>query len=111
MEDEVTTYLAAKILTEYPNTISKRDTQAQLKGQFPYELYERVMKDYLGQADPEKRPVAKRETEVATEESVEPTEEQGKEAEEVMMMKTSSAPQTANEEEEKEHREKTVAGM
>ncbi|XP_026229603.1 secretogranin-2b [Anabas testudineus] len=106
VEDEVTTYLAAKILTEYPNTISKRDTQAQLKGQFPYELYERVMKDYLGQADTEKRPVAKRETEVATEDKIKPIELQGKEE---ITAKT-SAPQTVNEEEE-EHREKTVAGM
>lgn len=107
VEDEVTTYLAAKILTEYPNTITKRDTQAQLKGQFPYELYERVMKDYLGQADAEKRPVSKRETEVATEEKVEPTEMQGREE---LTAKT-SAPQTVNEEEEKEHREKTAAAM
>ncbi|KAM9349453.1 secretogranin-2b [Symphorus nematophorus] len=107
VEDEVTTYLAAKILTEYPNTIAKRDTQAQLKGQFPYELYERALKDYLGQADTEKRPVAKRETEVATEEKVNPTE-----MKEEITAKT-SAPQTVNEEEEKEqHREKTaVAGM
>lgn len=105
VEDEVTTYLAAKILTEYPNTITKRDTQAQLKGQFPYELYERAMKDYLEQADAEKRPVAKRETEVAAEEKVTPTEMQGKDE---IPAKT-SAPQT--EEEEKEHREKTVTGM
>ncbi|CAJ1072150.1 secretogranin-2b [Xyrichtys novacula] len=108
VEDEVTTYLAAKILTEYPNPIAKRDTQAQLKGQFPYELYERALKDYLGQADAE-RQVAKRETEVATEEKINPTEMQGKEE---VTAKT-SAPQTVNEEEEdgKEHREKTVAGM
>lgn len=104
VEDEVTTYLAAKILTEYPNTITKRDTQAQLKAQFPYELYERAM-DYLGQVDNEKRPLVKRETEEATEENVKPTEMQGKEK---ITAKT-SAPQTVNEEEE--HREKTVAGM
>lgn len=106
VEDEVTTYLAAKILTEYPNTISKRDTQAQLKGQFPYELYERVMKDYLGQADTEKRPVSKRETEVAANEKEKPIELQGKEE---ITAKT-SAPPTVNELEE-EHREKTVARM
>lgn len=107
VEDEVTTYLAAKILTEYPN-INKRDTQAQMKGQFPYELYEKAMKDYLGQAQSEKRPVAKRETEEAEEEGVNPTEmQQGKDA---VAAKT-SAPQTVNEEEEKEHREKTAAGM
>ncbi|KAM6919125.1 secretogranin-2b [Xenentodon cancila] len=106
VEDEVTTYLAAKILTEYPNTIAKRDTQAQLKGQFPYELYERAMKDYMEQAENEKRPPAKRETEVAPEEKVNPTEMQSKEE---MTAKT-SAPQTVNEE-EKERRDKNVAGM
>lgn len=105
VEDEVTTYLAAKILTEYPNTITKRDTQAQLKGQFPYELYQRAM-DFLGQADAEKRPMAKRETEVATEEDVNPTEMQGKEE---IPAKT-SPPQTVSDEEE-QHREKAVAGM
>lgn len=106
VEDEVTTYLAAKVLTEYPNTITKRDTQAQLKGQLRYELYERALKDYLGQADSE-RPVAKRETEVATEENVNPTEMQGKEE---ITAKT-SAPETIKEQEEKGHREKTAAGM
>lgn len=103
VEDEVTTYLAAKILTEYPNTIAKRDTQAQLKGQLRYELYERALKDYLGQADA----VAKKESEAATEEKVNPTEMQGKEE---MTAKT-SAPETVKEEEEKEHREKQAAGM
>lgn len=103
VEDEVTTYLAAKILTEYPNTIAKRDTQAQLKGQLRYELYERALKDYLGQADA----AAKKESEAATEEKVNPTEMQGKEE---MTAKT-TAPETVKEEEEKEHREKQAAGM
>ncbi|KAJ0011653.1 hypothetical protein NQD34_012628 [Periophthalmus magnuspinnatus] len=102
VEDEVTTYLAAKILTEYPNTISKRDTQAQLKGQFPYELYEKAMKDYLDQN--EKRPVAKRETEVIATENVNPTEMQ----KDAASGKT-QAPQTTNE--EGENKEKVVAGM
>ncbi|XP_054889508.1 secretogranin-2b [Poeciliopsis prolifica] len=105
VEDEVTTYLAAKILTEYPNTITKRDTQAQLKGQFPYELYERAMKDYMGQADTEARPVSKRETEEQTEEKANPGEVQGKEE---VTAKT-SAPQTAKE--EAERREIKAAGM
>ncbi|XP_029931033.1 secretogranin-2b [Myripristis murdjan] len=106
VEDEVTTYLAAKILTEYPNTITKRDTQAQLKGQFPYELYEQAMKDYLGQVDSDRSAVAKRETEVATEEKIMPTETQGKDE----IAAETSAPQTVNEE-EMEHRGKPVAGM
>lgn len=102
VEDEVTTYLAAKILTEYPNTITKRDTQSQLKNQLRYELYERALKDYLGQAEP----AAKKEGEAATEEKVKPTEMQGKEE---VAAKT-SAPETVKEE-EKEHREKQAAGM
>lgn len=104
VEDEVTTYLAAKILTEYPNTISKRDTQAQLR----HELYERALKDYLqGQTEPE-RPVAERGTEAAAaEEKVDPTEMQGNGA---LTAKT-SAPDTANAEEERERREKIAAGM
>lgn len=102
VEDEVTTYLAAKILTEYPNTITKRDTQSQLKNQLRYELYERALKDYLGQAEP----AAKKEGEAATEEKVKPTEMQGKEE----VAAETSAPETVKEE-EKEHREKQAAGM
>lgn len=102
VEDEVTTYLAAKILTEYPNTISKRDTQAQLR----HELYERALKDYLqGQAEPE-RPAAERGTEAAAEEKVNPTQMQGNGE---VTAKT-SAPDTPNEE-ERERREKIAAGM
>uniref|UniRef100_A0A1A7YFN8 Secretogranin II (Chromogranin C), b n=1 Tax=Iconisemion striatum TaxID=60296 RepID=A0A1A7YFN8_9TELE len=104
IEDEVTTYLAAKILTEYPNTITKRDTQAQLKGQFPYELYERAMKDYMDQAETEKRPVAKREAEGVPEEKVTPLPKEETPAK-------TSAPQTVNEGEEEQHREPNVAGM
>lgn len=107
VEDEVTTYLAAKILTEYPNTISKRDTRAQLQGQFPYELYERAAKDYMEQAETEARPGgAKRDPEGATEEKTTPMEvQQGED----MPAKT-SAPQTVDEGEE-EQREKQAAGM
>lgn len=103
VEDEVTTYLAAKILTEYPNTISKRDTQAQLR----HELYERALKDYLQeQAEPE-RPEADRGPAVAPEEKVKPTQMQGNGE---VTAKT-SAPDTANAEEETERREKIAAGM
>ncbi|XP_068605421.1 secretogranin-2b [Brachionichthys hirsutus] len=105
VEDEVTTYLAAKILTEYPNGITKRDTQGQLKGQFPYELYERALKDYLGQAEAEKRPVAKREVETGSEEKANPTEMKEE------RMGNTSAPQTVEGGEEPEHRGKTAAGM
>uniref|UniRef100_A0A3Q4BTX6 Uncharacterized protein n=1 Tax=Mola mola TaxID=94237 RepID=A0A3Q4BTX6_MOLML len=97
VEDEVTTYLAAKILTEYPNTIAKRDTQAQLKEQLRHDVYARALRDYLGQVNPD-RPAAAQEN---------PTEMQGKEE---ATAKT-SAPDTVEEEEEREHREKTAAGM
>lgn len=103
VEDEVTTYLAAKILTEYPNTISKRDTQAQLR----HELYERALKDYLqDQTEPE-RPAAERGPVAAAEEKTNPTEMQGNGE---VTAKT-SAPETANTEEERERREKIAAGM
>lgn len=103
VEDEVTTYLAAKILTEYPNTISKRDTQAQLR----HELYERALKDYLqDQTEPE-RPAAERGPAAAAEEKVNPTQMQGNGE---VTAKT-SAPDTANTEQEMERREKIAAGM
>ncbi|XP_057714245.1 secretogranin-2b [Corythoichthys intestinalis] len=107
VEDEVTTYLAAKILTEYPpNGIAKRDTQAQTKGRFPYELYERAVKDYLSQVDSGSRPVAKREAE-----EEKPTEVQSEE--EGMTAKTSApAPGTTSGGEGGEgFRDKAVAGM
>lgn len=104
VEDEVTTYLAAKILTEYPNTITKRDTQAKLNGQFPYELYEQAVKDYLDQADTDKSPLAKRETEAAIE-NVEPTETHVKDE----FAAETAAPQTVKE--DGEHHGKSIAGM
>lgn len=104
VEDEVTTYLAAKILTEYPNTISKRDTQAQLR----HELYERALKDYLQEQSEPEGPAAERGPEAAAEAKVNPTEMQGNGE---VAAKT-SAPDTADtEEEERERREKIAAGM
>ncbi|KAJ3595607.1 hypothetical protein NHX12_004910 [Muraenolepis orangiensis] len=113
VEDEVTTYLAAKILTEYPNTISKRDTRAQRKGQFPYDLYEQATKDYLDQADADK--VAKRggdaeEGEPEDDGAGPPAENQGKEEEAAEAAAKTSAPQTVSEE-KKQQRGKPMAGM
>ncbi|CAN9502687.1 unnamed protein product [Ophioblennius macclurei] len=104
VEDEVTTYLAAKILTEYPNSIAKRDTEAQLKSRLPYELYERAMKDYLGQdqdQDQDQRALAKREAEGGQQEAVQPTQMQGREE---APAKT-SAPQTVKQQQEEEEEE------
>uniref|UniRef100_A0A4W5NYS5 Secretogranin II b n=1 Tax=Hucho hucho TaxID=62062 RepID=A0A4W5NYS5_9TELE len=99
-EDEIMTFLAAKILTKYPSTISKRNTQSQANGQFPYELYEQAMKDYFDQADT----MTKRDSE-GNEEVVEPAEMQVKD----QVPQETAAPET--EEEEKEHHGKAVAGM
>ncbi|XP_077580824.1 secretogranin-2b [Stigmatopora nigra] len=113
VEDEVTTYLAAKILTEYPpNGIAKRDTQAQTKGRFPYELYERAVKDYLSQVDSgNNRPMAKREAE--EEKPTEVQSEEEEEEEEGMKAKTSApVPGTTSEGDGGEgFRDKAVAGM
>ncbi|XP_024246717.1 secretogranin-2 [Oncorhynchus tshawytscha] len=97
-EDEMMTFLAAKILTKYPSTISKRNTQSQANGQFPYELYEQAMKDYFDQADT----MTKRDSE--GNEVVEPAEMQVKD----QVPQETAAPET---EEEKEPHGKPVAGM
>lgn len=102
-EDELT-FLAAKVLTEYPDgENSKRAVEAQ--EQFPYELYEEAMKDYLDQVDTGKSGPVKRDTEAKEEAeakkmsddaSSEPLDEQQPEA---------------AQEEEKEHLAKIVSGM
>ncbi|KAM6948621.1 secretogranin-2b [Aplochiton taeniatus] len=102
IEDEVTTYLAAKILTQYPNTISKRDTQAQMNGQFPYELYEQAMKDYF---DTDKGTQAKRESVAVPEDTAAPTETQVKDE----VVAETTAPQIV-EDVEGNHG-KPIAGM
>ena len=107
VEDEVTTYLAAKILTEYPNPISKRDTRAQRRGPFPYELYEQAMKDYLDQVDTEK--LAKRDAEGEPGDSPAENRSTEEQEEEEEAGDKTAAPQTVNEEEKP--RGKQLAGM
>uniref|UniRef100_H3C698 Secretogranin II b n=1 Tax=Tetraodon nigroviridis TaxID=99883 RepID=H3C698_TETNG len=99
MEDEVTTYLAAKILTEYPNSVSKRDTQAQLR----HQLYERALSYLQEQAEPE-GPEAERGPAPAGEEKVNPTQTQGNGE---VTAKTSAPDTTANT----QRRGKIAAGM
>ncbi|CAB1317100.1 unnamed protein product [Coregonus sp. 'balchen'] len=94
-EDEMITFLAAKILTKYPSTISKRDTQSQAMGQFPYELYEQAMKDYFDQADSEKAGTMTKRDSEGNEEVVEPMETQVKDE----VPQETEAPETKNEEE------------
>ncbi|KAJ8011561.1 hypothetical protein DPEC_G00059520 [Dallia pectoralis] len=102
-EDEITTFLAAKMLTQYPGTINKRDTESQVNGKFPYELYEQAMKDYFEQADSEKAGAQTKRASEANEELVEHAEMQVKDA----VPKATVAPETGNE----EHRGNPIAGM
>ncbi|KAM9792010.1 secretogranin-2b-like [Syngnathus typhle] len=123
VEDEVTTYLAAKVLTEYPpDGMAKRDTRAQTQGRFPYELYERAVKDYLSQAaDSASRPMAKREAREEKPAEVQSKEAAEEEEEEGMKAKNSAlAPGMASGGEGgggggggggEEHRDKAAAGM
>ncbi|TSY27755.1 Secretogranin-2 [Bagarius yarrelli] len=108
-EDEVATFLAAKLLTEYPDTSSTDRKRAvdSSNAVFPYEIYEEAMKDYFDQVDTGKGVPAKRDT-------------QGKEEAE-MQQKTPTEiaiPEQAEQqipesvtEGEREHHTKLVAGM
>lgn len=108
-EDEVATFLAAKLLTEYPDTSSSDRKRAvdSSNALFPYEMYEEAMKDYFDQADTGKGALAKRDT-------------QGKEEAEVQQKTPTeiAIPEQADQqipesvtEGEKEHHTKLVAGM
>ncbi|MCI4390775.1 hypothetical protein PGIGA_G00126700 [Pangasianodon gigas] len=108
-EDEVATFLAAKLLTEYPDPSSsdRRRAVDSSNALFPYEIYEEAMKDYFDQVDSGKGAPAKRDT-------------QGKEEAEVQQKTPTEVaiPEQADQqipesvtEGEKEHHTKLVAGM
>lgn len=101
-EDEV--FLAAKILTQYPNSITKRDTLSQANGQFPYELYEQAMKDYFDQADEKKSTPGKRDSETAMEGVEKPTETQVND-------ETSEGTAAPQNDDGKEYHGKPIGGM
>lgn len=105
-EDELATFLAAKVLTEYPDTgNSKRSVQPKAQEQFPYELYEEAMKDYFDQVDTGKSAPVKRDT-VAKEEP----EAKKLKDDSVLEPVDQQTPEPVQEE-EKEHRAKIVPGM
>lgn len=108
-EDEVATFLAAKLLTEYPDSSSSDRKRAVDSSNtlFPYEIYEEAMKDYFDQVDTGKGAPAKRDT-------------QGKEEAEVQQKTPTeiAIPEQADQqipesvtEGEKEHHTKLVSGM
>ncbi|XP_030629002.1 secretogranin-2b [Chanos chanos] len=110
-EDEVATFLAAKLLTEYPDTSSsadrKRAAEPNTNGQFPYELYEEAMKDYFDQVDTGKSAPAKRDTETKDDTEVPQKQMNDKTAPDSV---DQQVPETIKEEEKEQHGKK-VAGM
>ncbi|XP_051555745.1 secretogranin-2-like [Myxocyprinus asiaticus] len=104
-EDEESTFLAAKLLTEYPDTSSSNRKRAidSTDGQLPYELYEEAMKDFFDQVDNGKSMPAKRDT-------------QGKEEPEAPQKPPTQepvdqTPAVSKTEDAKEYYGKMVAGM
>ncbi len=107
-EDEESTFLAAKLLTEYPDTSSsnrKRAIDSTTNGQFPYE-FEEVMKDFFGQVDNGKSTPTKRDTH-GKEEPEAPQKPPTEEAQET----ADQTPPVPGTEEAKEYHGKMVAGM
>nr|AQR55685.1 secretogranin IIb [Heteropneustes fossilis] len=108
-EDEVATFLAAKLLTEYPDSSSSDRKRAvdSSNALFPYEIYEEAMKDYFDQVDTGKGAPAKRDTQGKGEEDV-----QQKTPTEIAIPEQADQqiPESVTEG-EKEHHTKLVAGM
>ncbi|XP_016415003.1 secretogranin-2-like [Sinocyclocheilus rhinocerous] len=109
-EDEESTFLAAKLLTEYPDTSSsdrKRAIDSTMNGQLPYELYEEAMKDFFDQVDNGKSTPTKRDTQ-GKEEPEAPQKPPTQDSAQETVDQTPPVPGT---EEGKEYHGKMVAGM
>ncbi|XP_016406133.1 secretogranin-2-like isoform X1 [Sinocyclocheilus rhinocerous] len=109
-EDEESTFLAAKLLTEYPDTSSsdrKRAIDSATNGQLPYDLYEEAMKDFFDQVDNGKSTPTKRDTQ-GKEEPEAPQKPPTQDSAQETVDQTPPVPGT---EEGKEYHGKMVAGM
>lgn len=109
-EDEESTFLAAKLLTEYPDTSSsnrKRAIDSAANGQLPYELYEEAMKDFFDQVDNGKSTLAKRDTQGKEE----PEGPQKPPAQDPAQETVDQTPPESGTEDGKEYHGKIVAGM
>lgn len=109
-EDEESTFLAAKLLTEYPDTSSsnrKRAIDSAANGQLPYELYEEAMKDFFDQVDNGKSALAKRDTQGKEE----PEGPQKPPAQDPAQETVDQTPPESGTEDGKEYHGKIVAGM
>ncbi|TRY93828.1 hypothetical protein DNTS_027010 [Danionella cerebrum] len=108
--DEDETFLAAKILTEYPDqSVSelKRAIDSTANGQLPYELYEEAMKDFFDQPDNVKSAPTKRDTQ-GKEEPELPQKPPSQDSEQEII---DQIPPATGTEEAKELHGKIVAGM
>ncbi|KAF4117718.1 hypothetical protein G5714_002271 [Onychostoma macrolepis] len=109
-EDEESTFLAAKLLTEYPDTSSsdrKRAIDSTTNGQLPYELYEEAMKDFFDQVDNGKSMPTKRDTQGKEE----PEAPQKPPTQDSAQENVDQTPPVPGTEEGKEYHGKMVAGM
>ncbi|KAI5615322.1 secretogranin-2 precursor [Silurus asotus] len=108
-EDEVATFLAAKLLTEYPDSSSSDRKRAldSSNASFPYDIYEEAMKDFFDQVDTGKGAPSKRDTQGKDEAEV-----QQKTPTEIAIQEQSEQqiPESVTEG-EKEHHTKLVSGM
>ncbi len=109
-EDEESTFLAAKLLTEYPDTSSsdrKRAIDSTTNGQLPYAFYEEAMKDFFDQVDNGKSMPTKRDTQGKEEPEAPqkpPTQDSAQET-------VDQSPPVPGTEERKEYHGKMIAGM
>ncbi|XP_052388877.1 secretogranin-2-like [Carassius gibelio] len=110
-EDEESTFLAAKLLTEYPDTSSsdrKRAIDSTMNGLLPYELYEEAMKDFFDQVDNGKKSTPTKRDTQGKEESEAPQKPPTQDSAQETIDQTPPVPGT---EEGKEYHGKMVAGM
>ncbi|XP_026136039.1 secretogranin-2-like [Carassius auratus] len=110
-EDEESTFLAAKLLTEYPDTSSsdrKRAIDSTMNGLLPYELYEEAMKDFFDQVDNGKKSTPTKRDTQGKEEPEAPQKPPTQDSAQETIDQTPPVPGT---EEGKEYHGKMVAGM
>ncbi|XP_061097181.1 secretogranin-2b-like [Conger conger] len=110
-EDELATFLAAKMLAQYPEVTSKaeqrRSAQRNAQEPFAYGIPEQVIKDYIDQLDSEKTSAVKRQAETEVDDST-----QTQRSDDVTLPDTTTVQKPeAERNDEKEMNGKTLGGM
>lgn len=110
-EDELATFLAAKMLAQYPEVTNKaeqrRSSQRNAQEPFAYGIPEQVIKDYIDQMDSEKTSAVKRQAETEVDDST-----QTQRLDDVTLPGTTTLQKPeAERKEEKENNGKTLGGM